>query len=86
MYIKRYRELFCLYIMLSPIIRIGSGEREHETVTVKGSGRCTVGIAVSIFGKIVRDIREASITPCSSVWLVSLIRGNSRVGLRIYCR
>jgi len=35
---------------------------------------------VSIFGKIVRDIREASITPYRSVWLVSLIRGDSPVG------
>ena len=68
--------------MLSRIIRISSGEREQETVAVNGSGRYTVGIALSIFGKILRDIREASVTPrrCS-VWLVSLIRGDSRVGL-----
>jgi hypothetical protein len=68
--------------MLSRIIRICSGKREQETAAVNGSGRYTVGIAVSIFRKIVRDIREASITPCRcSVWLVYLIRGDSRVGL-----
>jgi hypothetical protein len=68
--------------MLSRIVRISSGEREQETVAVNGSGRYTVGIALSIFGKILREIREASIAPCRcSVWLVSSIWGDSRVGL-----
>ena len=47
---------------------------------MNGSGRYTVDIAVSFFGNLVRDIREASVTPCRSVWLVSLIRGDSPVG------
>jgi hypothetical protein len=50
--------------MLSRIIKISTGERDQETVAVNGIGRYTVGIAVSIFGKIVLDNREASIARC----------------------
>jgi hypothetical protein len=67
---------------LSRVVRISSGEPEKETVAVNGIGWYKFGTAVSIFGNTVRDIREASITLCRcSVWLVSLIRDNSRVGL-----
>ena len=71
------RVILSLY-MLSLIIRISSGEREQEIVAVNGSGQYTVGIAVSIFGMILRYIREGFITPClCSVWLVYLIPGVS---------